>query len=100
MFKGILQDVVIAFAVFGLLTTIGKGWSVFQDYGKVFVVTRTETYTAGMRTFGSLYDNRALVIMKEERGYEVRRAVDMELKDSLYPGDRISFDLLGIPHRL
>lgn len=98
----ILNFVVVGFAIVGLLATIDKAWSVYHDYGKTFVVTRTDNYTEGKAVLGAgIYDNRSLVTLREERGYHVIRIINMDDgKDSFYPGDRISFDLLGSPHRL
>ena len=97
MSKQILKFVILGFAVIGLLTTISTARSVFRDYGKAFVVTQIEYYTEGS-IMG--FNNRSQVTLKEERGYRSIRTLNMDMKGSFLPGDRVSFDLLGFPHRL
>ena len=100
MNKQILKYVVIGFAVIGLLTTVDTVWSVFYDYGKIFVVTRTEDYTEGKSVLGGgLYDNRSQVTLKEDRGHGAIRTLHTRMNSSFRPGDRVSFDLLGSPQR-
>lgn len=101
MSKQILKFVILGFAVIGLLTTISTARSVFRDYGNTFVVTRIDYYTEGETILGAgSYDNRSQVTLKEEHGYHAIRTLNMKMKGSFLPGDRVSFDLLGFPRRL
>lgn len=105
MSKKIGMFFVFAFAFVGVLTVAGKFWNYFNDSNRVFVVTSTEWSEDDNATLVNLLTGkrRWIVTLKQERGYTIRAVTmthDQKKTRSLYTGDRVSMDLMGLPHRL